>query len=192
MTTRKQDTSNASSTVSATNGTKARKRVAASPANRGRGRGRNVAAYAVPAAGVIATGVVGAAGYFFRRSLLHALKSATHETMTAARATTDLAAGAREQAMESAQALLHHLGLQRRTSSLMSVAGPALGVACGFIAGGVLTYFFAPTLLGKLGIGADAENDIESPEDPEVPAKRSASPTADGSLDHVAMNHANG
>ena len=139
---------------------------------------------------MLATGLVGAAGYLFRRNLLHAMRNVTQETVKAVAATSNLADGARQQTKESADAFLHHIGLEQRTSLLGSLTGPVLGVAFGFIAGAA-TYFFAPRLLAQLGIGGAPENDLRSPENAQRTEKR-ASGTADGILDHGTGDHLSG
>ncbi len=163
-------------------------RNAKAPSDRGHARARGARGYELPAA-LFTTGLLGTAGYLFRRSVLHALKSATAETVKAIRATSELAADARQQVRASSDQFLHGIGLDPRASLLRSVAGPAVGVACGFIAGAVLTYFFAPQLLAQIGIVGTAENDVKTTVDAPKTAKVTPSVIADGILDHGARHH---
>jgi hypothetical protein len=181
MTTRKQQTSKEASSTTTGRGKRPRKgEVATRVRATSDSDGSRAAAYAVPAA-VLATGLLGTAGYLFRRSLLQGLSTATKETVNAARATSDLAAGARQQAMESADVFLHRMGLKQRSSLLGSVVGPVLGAAGGFIVGAVLTYFLAP------------ENDVRASHNGQVTPKPSSSGTADGFLQHgVGEHHSSG
>jgi hypothetical protein len=143
----------------------------------------------MPGAAVLATGLLGTAGYLFRRGLLQALGSATEDTMTAMRAMAEVAG---RQVKGSGEDVLHRIGLEHRPSFFRSVAGPALGVACGFIAGAVLTHFFAPAVLAQLGLGGTPANDVRDPGSPKQAAASGASRAADGILDHGSQAPASG
>lgn len=115
-----------------------------------------------PGAAVLASGALAAAGYAFKEQigdiLVDVLKTATKQGTKAAVVTSKAMDAARDQAMDTVEkvsdkvsldSFLRYAGLQRR-SSVMSVVGPAIGVACGFLAGSALTYFFGPKLLEQL------------------------------------------
>ena len=161
-------------------------RVASTASDSGGGRG--AARYAGPAAAVLATGLLAAAGYVFKDRLgdiaAEVLKRATHEASKVAGATSDLASDARAQAGASLDRLLELAGLERR-KPFLSILGPAVGVACGFVAGALLTYFFAPRLLEHLGIHGAPENDVDGLHDAHADPKPSVVADVDGA-------HANG
>ncbi len=132
-----------------------------------RPRGRRVAAsaYAAPGAALLATGVLAAAGYALREKLgavvTDALKVSAREAATVARATSGYADDARDHARAAVDRVLHAAGLEQRRP-VAAILAPAMGVACGLVAGAVLSYFFAPKLLELLGMGGTPGNDVDS------------------------------
>ena len=132
--------------------------------------------YAVPGA-ALATGMLAVAGYMIRDRVADVLQDlaigAKSRAASAAVATGKLAGGVGQQAMHavdkltdqlSFDALLKHAGLARR-NTLMSFVAPALGVACGFVAGSVVTYFFGPKLIEqmKAAVANDTHTEQEEP-----------------------------
>jgi hypothetical protein len=109
------------------------------------------------------------------------LAGATHEASKAGRATAHLAGDAREQGLASLERVLELAGLERR-SPLMGILGPAVGAACGFVAGSLVTHFFGAKLLESIGYGTPANDDARRPLQGEVSntASRTAE-TIDGS-----------
>jgi hypothetical protein len=108
--------------------------------------------YVTPGVAALASTAIAAIGYVFRDQIgdtaNDTLRSATKSGRHAYNAT-------REQAMHAVDAvanelswdtLLRHAGLQRR-SMVTAVVGPAIGVACGIVAGSALTFFYGPKLL---------------------------------------------
>ena len=58
--------------------------------------------------------------------------------------------------MASFERLLDLAGLERRTT-FMAIVGPAVGAACGFVAGSLPTHFFGAKLLESIGYGRPGE-----------------------------------
>lgn len=186
MASRDQNRSKTSPTTSVGRTTKPRRRgrPADSPSTASEsGSGSNATRYAVPAAAVLATGVLAAAGYAIKDRLgemvADVLKKATHEASKAAGATSDLAGDARAHARASIDRLLELAGLEHRRPFL-SILGPAVGVACGFVAGAIVTYFFAPRLLEHLGIHGAPVNDVDGSREAHADPKPSVAADLDG------------
>jgi hypothetical protein len=119
----------------------------------------------------MASGILAAAAYVFKSKLgdmvAEVLKKATHEASSAAGATSDVVGEARAHARASLDHLLEIAGLERR-KPFLSILGPAIGVACGFVAGALVTYFFGPMVLEQFGIGGAPVNDVDDSHGPRV------------------------
>jgi hypothetical protein len=115
-----------------------------------------------PGAAVLASGAMAALGYVFKEQLgdviVEALKATTKGGGKAVAVTSKAFDATRDEAMDaverlsekvSLESLLRYAGLQRK-STITSILGPAIGVACGIVAGSALTYFFGPKLLEQL------------------------------------------
>jgi hypothetical protein len=123
----------------------------------------DVAKYLTPGAAVLASGAVAALGYVFKDQIgdivVEALKGVSARSMKITKAAGKGFDVTRDEAMDavermsdqmSMKSLLRHAGLQRK-SVVGAILGPAIGVACGIVAGSALTYFFGPKLLEQLG-----------------------------------------
>jgi hypothetical protein len=154
------------------------------------GRGFDFPKYATPGAAVLASSALAALGYAFKdqigEMMAQALGASTKSGRKAVDITRDRAMDAVEMVSEkvSLESLLRFAGLQKK-STLASILGPAIGVACGVVAGSALTYFFGPKLLEQLKDdtmhGASATGD--STDD-----QAAATSTSDGSSERVRAN----
>ena len=132
-----------------------------------------VASFAVPGVALLATSFVAAAGYMVRQRLgnlvTDALQVAVHEATRASRAGSEYADEAREGVRNAVERILHAAGLEHRRP-VASALLPVVGVACGFVAGAVLTYFYAPRILEQLGLDHAPANDAKATEPNPDPA----------------------
>jgi hypothetical protein len=115
-----------------------------------------------PGAAVLASGAIAAVGYAFKEQLaeiaVQALAASAKQGRRAAKAvdtTRDQAMDVAERLSDrisdklSLESLLNLAGLQKR-STISAVLGPAIGVACGIVAGSALTYFLGPKLFEQM------------------------------------------
>jgi hypothetical protein len=143
-------------------------------------RGFEFPKYAAPGAAVLASGALAAVGYAFKdqisEMLVQALAASAKGGRKAVDATRDTAMDAVDMVSErvSLDALLRFAGLQKK-STITSILGPAIGVACGVVAGSALTYFFGPKLLEQF----KEESSAMSSSSDEPPAAATETP-ADG------------
>jgi hypothetical protein len=110
---------------------------------RGEVAGFDFTKYVAPGAAVLASGILAAAGYAFKGEIgdvvIDALKAAAQGGAKARNQSMDVVEKLSD--LVSLDSLLRHAGLRRR-STFLSIAAPAVGVACGFVAGSALTYLF--------------------------------------------------
>ena len=165
-------------------------RIAAEVLGKSRGsrrRGFDASSYITPGVAVLASGALAAAGYVFKDQIgdvmVDVLKAAAKRGSKVAVATSKAVDVTRDHAMEAVEkisdnismdTLLRYAGLQRR-STVMSIVGPAIGVACGFVAGSAIAYFFGPKLLAQLGISGDETSDVTGQSRTEEPVTASSS-----------------
>jgi hypothetical protein len=156
-------------------------------ARRSVARGFDFPKYVTPGAAVLASGALAAVGYAFKdqigEMMAHALTASAKSGRKAVDVTRDRAMDAVETISEkvSLESLLRLAGLQKK-STLASILGPAIGVACGLVAGSALTYFFGPKLLEQLKEEAEHGSATSGDEAP------SAMPASESSPDRARAN----
>jgi len=191
MATRKSTVSTTTTAAHAATPSRARKapgsrRASNAPARKSavRARGFDVAKYVGPGAALLTTGALATAGYVLREHLADVLANALKTTTSRGSKAVDAARDGVFDAVEkvadslSVDALLRRAGLQR-TSTLGSIAGPAIGVACGFVAGAALTHLFGRQLLEQL-MGASPSDSHDDPTDESPSAKATPQAVMDG------------
>jgi hypothetical protein len=151
----------------------------------------NLFKYVTPGVAALASTAVAAIGYVFKDQVgnvaADVVRSAAKRGRHAMDATRDQAGHAVDKFADelSWDTLLRHAGLQRR-SMLSAIVGPAIGVACGVVAGSMLTFFYGPKLLDHF-----ADKKVATSSDAPVPdetAPRATAPSADGGVERMRPN----